>query len=101
MSELFAIKYEEHSKRFVVTGEMTLESAKLALVESKGVFDAVNDIEIDLQHVTQADSAGLALLVDWMRAAKKAKKSIAFKHLPEQMNAIAKASGLDELLPLK
>lgn len=101
MSELFAIKYEEHSKRFVVTGEMTLESAKLALVESKGVFDAVNDIEIDLQHVTQADSAGLALLVDWMRVAKKAKKSIAFKHLPEQMNAIAKASGLDELLPLK
>lgn len=101
MSELFAIKYEEHSKRFVVTGEMTLESAKLALVKSKGVFDAVNDIEIDLQHVTQADSAGLALLVDWMRAAKKAKKSIAFKHLPEQMNAIAKASGLDELLPLK
>jgi phospholipid transport system transporter-binding protein len=101
MSELFAIKYEEHSKRFVVTGEMTLESAKIALIESKGVFDAVNDIEIDLQHVTQADSAGLALLVDWMRAAKKAKKSIAFKHLPEQMNAIAKASGLDELLPLK
>ncbi|GLQ00219.1 hypothetical protein GCM10007891_20720 [Methylophaga thalassica] len=101
MSELFAIKYEEHSKRFVVTGEMTLESAKIALIESKGVFDAVNDIEIDLQHVTQADSAGLALLVDWMRAAKKAKKSIAFKHLPEQMDAIAKASGLDELLPLK
>ncbi|EGL53734.1 MAG: STAS domain-containing protein [Pseudomonadota bacterium] len=101
MSELFAIKYEEHSKRFVVTGEMTLESAKIALTESKGVFDAVNDIEIDLQHVTQADSAGLALLVDWMRAAKKAKKSIAFKHLPEQMDAIAKASGLDELLPLK
>jgi phospholipid transport system transporter-binding protein len=101
MSELFAIKYEEHSKRFVVTGEMTLESAKIALIESKGVFDAVNDIEIDLQHVTQADSAGLALLVDWMRAAKKAKKSIAFKHLPEQMNAIAKASGLDDLLPLK
>jgi phospholipid transport system transporter-binding protein len=101
MSELFAIKYEEHSKRFVVTGEMTLESAKIALIESKGVFDAVNDIEIDLQHVTQADSAGLALLVDWMRAAKKAKKSIAFKHLPEQMNSIAKASGLDELLPLK
>ncbi|HIC45238.1 MAG TPA: STAS domain-containing protein [Methylophaga aminisulfidivorans] len=101
MSELFAIKYEEHSKRFVVTGEMTLESAKIALIESKGVFDAVNDIEIDLQHVTQADSAGLALLVDWMRAAKKARKSIAFKHLPEQMDAIAKASGLDELLPLK
>jgi phospholipid transport system transporter-binding protein len=101
MSELFAIKYEEHSKRFVVTGEMTLESAKIALTESKGVFDAVNDIEIDLQHVTQADSAGLALLVDWMRAAKKAKKSIAFKHLPQQMDAIAKASGLDELLPLK
>lgn len=101
MSELFAIKYEEHSKRFVVTGEMTLESAKIALTESKGVFDAVNDIEIDLQHVTQADSAGLALLVDWMRAAKKARKSIAFKHLPEQMDAIAKASGLDELLPLK
>jgi phospholipid transport system transporter-binding protein len=101
MSELFAIKYEEHSKRFVVTGEMTLESAKIALIESKGVFDAVNDIEIDLQHVTQADSAGLALLVDWMRAAKKAKKSIAFKHLPGQMNAIAKAFGLGDLLLLK
>lgn len=101
MSEMFAIKYDDHSKAFMVSGEMTLESAKLALVESKGVFDAVNDIEIDLQHVTQADSAGLALLLDWMRTAQKAKKPISFKHLPEQMNAIAKASGLDELLPLK
>ncbi len=101
MSEVFDIKYDETAKVFMVSGEMTLESARLALTESKNVFDSVNDIEIDLKHVTQADSAGLALLLNWMRAAKNTSKTITFKHLPEQMLAIAKASGLEDLLPLK
>ncbi|MAX51974.1 MULTISPECIES: STAS domain-containing protein [unclassified Methylophaga] len=101
MSKPFAIKYDDASKAFLVSGPVTLDSAKEALIKTKGVFDSVSDIEVDLQGVTESDSAGLALLLDWMRAAKNANKPITFKHLPEQMDAIAKASGLDELLPLK
>lgn len=101
MSSPFAIKYDEAAKVFIVSGPVTLDSAKDALAKTGGVFDNVTDIEVDLKGVTESDSAGLALLLEWMRAAKNANKPITFKHLPEQMDAIAKASGLDELLPLK
>ncbi len=57
-------------------------------------------IEIDLKGVTRADSAGLALLVEWLRAAERAGKSISFVNVPVQLSSIARISGLDEILSL-
>lgn len=101
MSDLFAIQFDSDSQTYLVSGEMTLETARTAMAETESLFDKVASVEIDLAQVTRADSAGLALLVTWMRQAKKADKNICFEHIPAQMLAIAQASGLDEFLPLK
>lgn len=101
MSDLFAIQFDSDSQIYRVSGEMTLETARDALAETERLFDNAASLDIDLTQVSRADSAGLALLVSWMRQAKQAEKDIYFQHIPEQMLAIAKASGLDEILPLK
>lgn len=69
-----------------------LPQGKRWLADSAGV-------DIDLKGITRADSAGLALLVAWMRDAEQMKKNIRFLNIPDQMRAIATVCGLNGLLP--
>ena len=56
-------------------------------------------ISIDLGGVTRADSAGLALLIEWLREAERLDKTITFLNMPAQMQSIARVCGLDGILP--
>ena len=101
MSDLFSIRFDADSQAYNVSGELTLATAKAVLSESTRLFDNAARLDIDLANVTRADSAGLALLVAWMLQARVGNKPIQFQHVPSQMLAIAKASGLDDILPVK
>lgn len=57
-----------------------------------------DDIRIDLAGVTRAESAGLALLLEWCRAAEQLGKTISFVNMPQQMQSIAAVCGLGEIL---
>ncbi len=59
------------------------------------------EVIVDLGGVERADSAGLALLVEWMRVARRRRKSIVFRAMPEQMRAMARVSDLERILPLE
>ena len=48
--------------------------------------------------VTDGDSAGLALLIEWLRLAKDAQRSIQFANMPGQIGALARISEVDDLL---
>lgn len=56
---------------------------------------------IDLKDVSECDSAGVALLIAWVRYLRMQNKTLQFVHLPEQMRAIVHVSGLDTILPIK
>lgn len=56
-------------------------------------------LTFDLAGVSRADSAGLALLVEWMREAGKKGIEVHFTNIPAQLEALATASHLRELLP--
>jgi len=84
-----------------VSGELTFATVTGLLTQSRPLFDQVGgEIEVELGGVERADSAGLAILVEWMRQAGTRGASIQFLHLPEQMLAIAAASEMDSILPL-
>jgi phospholipid transport system transporter-binding protein len=100
MSELFAIQFDKDSQTYQVSGELTLEMARLVKEDTDKRFANAPALNIDLANVSRADSAGLALLVAWMRQAKESDKVISFHHVPAQMLAIANASGLDAILPI-
>jgi phospholipid transport system transporter-binding protein len=57
-----------------------------------------NRISIDLAGVTRSDSAGLALLIEWLRESERLGKSITFLNMPTQMQSIARICGLGEIL---
>jgi len=100
MSQAVAINVDRSTQTILVSGELTFATATSAMTEFNSLKEQVKELRIDLSDVTRSDSAGLALLVHWMRLAKATKKSLAFQYVPAQMLAIASASGLDELLPV-
>lgn len=87
---------------FSVSGELVFATAPELLANGRTMFDSpAQAIEIDLQGVTRADSAGLALLIQWLSAGRGRGKDVTFTHVPSQLVAIAKVSGVDALLNLK
>jgi phospholipid transport system transporter-binding protein len=53
---------------------------------------------IDLGGVTGGDSAGLALLIEWLSVAKGAQRSVCYENVPTQLRQLAHLSEVDELL---
>jgi len=53
---------------------------------------------IDLSRVAEADSAGLAVLVEWLATAKSRGTVIRYEGIPAQILAVARISDLESLL---
>jgi phospholipid transport system transporter-binding protein len=83
-----------------VSGELTFGTVREVLQLSQSLFADAAALDIDLSGVSGADSAGLALLMEWYRLASRANKAIRFIGVPDQLRALAKISDVDELLAL-
>lgn len=83
---------------FLLSGEMTFATAEQILQKSEAPFEAHTSIEVDLTGVTSADSAGLALLLEWVTWANHTVREIRFVGMPERVLAIAKTTEVDGLL---
>jgi phospholipid transport system transporter-binding protein len=85
-----------------ISGELDMQTVPGLLQAVEGILSqAEGDLYFDLQGVTRSDSAGLALLVEWLQRAGQAQRRIAFRNLPAQMLTISRVSGLERLLPLQ
>jgi len=87
--------------QFALSGELTMQSVPNIARESLELINRMSgDIKINLDQVVRADSAGLALLIDWLRHAQRKGFKLEFEHLPAQLMQIAKLSELHKLLPI-
>ena len=86
--------------RFTVSGEMTFDTAEKMLRASEALFDDHTQIEVDLTEITETDSAGLALLLEWVTWANHTVREIRFEGMPEKILAIARTTEVEPLLAL-
>jgi phospholipid transport system transporter-binding protein len=84
--------------RFAVNGAMSFATANDILRRSGPLFDRHGSLEIDLAGVGRADSAALALLIEWKSQAANRSADIHFSNVPESLLAIARTSELEELI---
>ncbi|MCU7842597.1 MAG: STAS domain-containing protein [Candidatus Thiodiazotropha sp. (ex Monitilora ramsayi)] len=82
---------------FHVVGEMTFSTTTMLLQQSETFFSGSQDVEIDLSQVTAADSAGLALLLEWKAVAAHKGVQVAVKEIPGDMLSIAHLCQIDSL----
>jgi len=84
--------------RFKVRGPMDAATVTDLLERSEAAFRGSKTLEIDLGGVPEGDSAGLALMIEWIRRARKQNQPLRFHNLPTQIAALARISQVDELL---
>lgn len=84
--------------RFCVRGALHAETVTGLLERSEGLFEGAKQLEIDLAGVPEGDSAGLALLIEWLRQAKQQQQEIRFKNVPKQIAALARISEVGDLI---
>jgi phospholipid transport system transporter-binding protein len=53
---------------------------------------------IDLAGVSSGDSAGLALLIEWLSVARAVKRPLRYENIPSQLQQLARLSEVEELL---
>jgi phospholipid transport system transporter-binding protein len=84
----------------MVTGELTFASAREARQVGILVLESsrADRLVVDCGAVTRADSAGLAVLLDWLAWGRRKSRAVTLANLPASLLAIAKISEVDGLL---
>lgn len=87
--------------RFLLTGDLDFDNVPQLLGTSTSMFAHEGErLVLDLSGVRRTTSVGLAMMIEWLRRARQANKSIEFHNVPPQMLSMAKISGLDGILML-
>ncbi len=85
---------------FAARGALTFANARSARSEGLHALrtSSARDLEVDCSGITRSDSAGLAVLLDWMAVMKKEGRPLCFANLPPGLLAVARISAVEEML---
>ena len=84
--------------RYALSGKLDFATVTSLLAQGRALLMSEAGIEMDLSGVTHADSAGLALLIEWLRQAKLQSRQLRYLNLPAQLQSLASISDVDDLL---
>jgi phospholipid transport system transporter-binding protein len=86
------------SNTFSVDEPMTFQTVPDLLARSSQWLQSGNGpVVFDLQRAQRADSAGIALLVEWVELARSQQREISIVNLPDQIEDLVR---LNDLMPL-
>jgi phospholipid transport system transporter-binding protein len=87
---------------FEIRGQLTFQTVPQFFAHTQEMLGAGNGpVTVDLAGVTLADSAGIALLVEWQQQARAARRTLAFANIPEQVRKIIHVSGLQQAFAIE
>ncbi len=85
-------------QRARVSGTLGFDTVGALLpLGSAAIRDGTTGI-MDLGGVAAGDSAGLALLLEWLSVARQAGKTLRYENIPSQLHQLARLSEVEELL---
>lgn len=85
----------DQDNELVVSGNLNFASVVDLWQKSLPMISAKKELVFNLSHVSSANSAALALLIEWIKYAKKNSKQIRFLHIPPQLLAIASVAEIN------
>ena len=88
----------QHDDRSRVTGVLHFATVTALLQRGTEAIGAGHAAVMDLAGVSDSDSAGLALLIEWLSIAKAAGRSLRYENIPAQLLQLARLSEVEELL---
>lgn len=86
---------------FAMSGQLTFQTVPQFHGHAGALLqDGARSVTIDMQGVTQADSAGLALMIEWLQLTRAARRELVFTNIPEQMRDLIRVNGLQKVFQL-
>ena len=86
---------------YEIRGQLTFETVPRYFSHTPQMFPGGHGpVTVDLAGVTLADSAGIALLVEWQQQARVANRALQFANIPEQVRKVIHVSGLQHAFAL-
>lgn len=84
--------------QFAVSGNLSFDTVGELLGQGRALFTNAPHINIDLTAVSHVDSAGLALLLEWLRYGKQHNKVVRYMNIPAQLKSLAAISEVETML---
>ena len=81
-----------------IEGPVTMASTESLVQEGRRLFEG-GEVTVDLAGVSEADSAALSLLLQWVRDAAGTGRRVSFTNLPAGLQSLAVLYGVSELFP--
>ena len=74
--------------QYIIKGDLTFSTINKTSVKALNFKQSGSFINIDLQQLGKIDSAGLALLIEWIKFARASQTELRFAHIPAQLSAL-------------
>jgi anti-anti-sigma factor len=81
-----------------VEGDLSFVTVPLVFEQTRHCFDQAQHVQFHLNNVQRADSAAMALILEWHRLAKEYNAAITLHDVPVLLKKIAHVTDLDSLL---
>lgn len=81
-----------------VTGTLSFATVVNLLPVGAGLIESGAASIIDLAQVEASDSAGLALLLEWLSIARAAGRTLRYENIPRPLLQLARLSDVEQLL---
>ena len=82
---------------YIIKGDLTFGTINKQTMKVLNFQPSASIINIDLQQLGKIDSAGLALLIEWIKFSRAYQIELRFEHIPAQLSALAKLSDISEI----
>jgi len=83
------------NNQFFISGELNFSNVMSIYNKSLAQVQQCPECIFDFSELQSSDSAGLALIIEWIKLSRKINKPVRFVHLSQDIMSIAKAAGID------
>ena len=83
------------NNQFFISGDLNFSNVMSVYNKSLQASQQASELVFDFSELKSSDSAGLALIIEWIKLSKKINKPVRFIHLSQDIMLIAKAAGID------
>jgi len=88
----------EGAGRFRLEGEVAFGTVMHLLHESRHQFEHEQRVRLDFAGVERINSAGLALVIEWMREAQRDGWTLEINNPPQELLAVARICDVEDIL---
>ena len=81
-----------------IKGNLSFTTVPIAYEKTRDCFKQGQHVQVDLNEVQRADSAAMALILEWYRLAREHNGRITLNNIPTMLKKIASFSDLEELV---